>query len=61
LRPRALEPSENTERLLRNARNALFNAMHYVCHSKLAARDLEAITARLEKLQEAFEESYPEE
>ena len=52
--------SENTERLLRNARNAFFSAMHYVQRSDLAPRDVEAITARLLKLQEALRESLPE-
>jgi hypothetical protein len=49
--------SENTERLLRNARNAFFSAVHYVQRSDLAPRDVEAITARLVKLQEALQES----
>ena len=43
--------------LMRNARNALFNAMHYVVHCELAPRDLEAITGRLEMLQAALGES----
>jgi len=50
------KPSEHTDRLLRNARNALFDAMHFVCHADLAAFELEAITERLEKLQAAFED-----
>jgi hypothetical protein len=54
------KPSRHTKRLLRNARNALFNAMHYVVHSELAARDREAITERLKSLQAAFEESSPQ-
>jgi hypothetical protein len=53
------KPSPHTSRLLRNARNALFNAMHYVVHSELAACDLEAITERLKRLQAVFEESAP--
>ena len=52
--------SENTERLLRNARNAFFSAMHYVQRSDLAPSDVEAITARLVKLQEALQESLPQ-
>jgi hypothetical protein len=55
------KPSQHTKRLLRNARNALFNAMHYVVHSELAASDLEAITERLKRLQAAFEEYSPQE
>jgi len=43
-----------------DGRNALFDGMHFVCRSELAARDLEAITERLEKLQTAFEESSPQ-
>jgi hypothetical protein len=49
--------SELTSRLLRNARNALFDAMHFVCQSELPAGDLEAIMARLQKLHAALEES----
>jgi len=52
--------SERTDRLLRNARNALLDARHFVCHADLAACELEAITERLEKLHAAFEESYPQ-
>jgi hypothetical protein len=48
-------PSRHTERLLRNARNALFNAMHYVLHSELPERDLLEISARLQNLQAALE------
>jgi len=51
------KPSENTDRLLRNARNALFDAMHFVCRSELAASELEAITGRLAKLKAALEKS----
>ena len=53
------KPSENTERLLRNARNALFDAMHFVCHSELADCEVEAITGKLARLHAAFEESLP--
>jgi hypothetical protein len=53
-------PGELTNRLLRNARNALFDAMHFVCHSKLPAGDLDAITERLYRLQAALEESPPQ-
>jgi hypothetical protein len=51
------KPSQHTKRLLRNARNALFNAMHYVVHSELADSDLQEITTRLKSLQAALEES----
>jgi hypothetical protein len=44
-------------RLIRNARNALFNAMHYVVNAELAAGDLLAITAKLHGLQAALRES----
>jgi hypothetical protein len=50
------KPSPHTERMLRNARNALFDAMHFLCHSELAIGELDAIGERLEKLQAAFEE-----
>ncbi|SRR5258708_6238856 len=53
-------PGEHTDRLLRNARNTLFDAMHFVCHSDLAGCELEAITERLEKLRAAFDESFPQ-
>jgi hypothetical protein len=53
-------PNELTNRLLRNARNALFDAMHFVCHSELPAGDLDAITERLYRLQAALEESPPQ-
>jgi hypothetical protein len=51
------KPSEHTERLLRNARNTLFDAMHFVCHSELAGSELDAITRRLGELHAALEES----
>jgi hypothetical protein len=54
------KPSENTDRLLRNARNALFDAMHFVCRSELAASELEAITGKLARLHAALEESLAE-
>ncbi len=54
------KPSENTSRLLRNARNALFDAMHFVCQSELAACEAEAITGRIKELQAALEESRAE-
>ncbi len=50
------KPSEHTDRLLRNARNALIDAMHFVCHAELAACELAAITERIEKLQAALED-----
>jgi hypothetical protein len=52
--------SENTERLLRNARHAFFSAMHYVQRAELAPCEVEAITAQLVKLQEALQESLPQ-
>jgi hypothetical protein len=54
------KPGENTNRLLRNARNALFDAMHFVCRSELAASELEAITGKLARLHAALEESLAE-
>jgi len=51
------KPSENTDRLLRNARNALFDAMHFVCHSELAECEVVAITDKLAELHSALEES----
>lgn len=52
--------SENTERLLQNAPKAFFSAMDYVQLCELAPCDVEAITARLVKLQEALQESLPQ-
>jgi len=54
--------SQHSERMLRNARRAFFDALHYLCHADLAPCDVDEITARLEKLQAAFEEcpSQPE-
>jgi len=52
------KPSENTDRLQRNARNALFDTMHFVCQSELADCELEAITGKLARLRAAFEESF---
>jgi len=49
--------SHQKTRLIRNARNALFNAMHYVANAELAAGDLLAITAELHGLQAALRES----
>ena len=54
------KPSENTDRLLRNARNALFDAMHFVCRSELADCELEAVTGKLARLHAALEESLAE-
>lgn len=56
-----LAPSEARQiaigAMLRNARNALFNAMHYVVNAELAAGDLLAITAKLHGLHAALRES----
>ena len=49
-------PGRGTERLLRNARRALFNAMHSVLHSELAEADVELITDRMGRLAEALRE-----
>jgi hypothetical protein len=54
------KPRQHTERMLRNARKALFNAMHYVAHSELAGCDLQEITARLQGLHSAFGGSAPQ-
>jgi hypothetical protein len=45
---------------MRNARNALFDAMHFVCRSELADCELEAVTGKLARLHVAFEESLAE-
>jgi hypothetical protein len=54
------KPRQHTERMLRNARKALFNAMHYVVHSGLAGCDLQEITASLKRLRAALEECCPQ-
>lgn len=51
---------KHADRMLQNARKAFFDAMHYLCHSHISARDVDAITARLETLQAAFQESSPQ-
>ena len=52
--------SQHTNRLLRNARNALFDGMHFVCVSELGAYESEAIAERLTKLHAEFEQSSPQ-
>jgi hypothetical protein len=54
------KPSEHTRRLLRNARNALFDGMHFVCHSELPVRDLDEITKRLRRLHAALGKLAPQ-
>jgi hypothetical protein len=50
-------PSPHTPRMIRNARNALFNALDYALHSELTSSDLEEITAGCKKLQMALQDS----
>jgi hypothetical protein len=50
-------PSPHTPRMIRNARNALFNALDYVLHSELTSSDLEKITAGCQRLRAALQES----
>jgi len=52
--------SRYEKRMLRNARNALFDAMHFVFESQLPVSDLQAINERLTSLQGAFKESLPQ-
>jgi hypothetical protein len=54
------KPSEHAGRMLQNARKAFFDAMHYLCHAHLSPRHVDAITARLESLQSAFQECFPQ-
>jgi hypothetical protein len=56
----ALQAKRKQRSLLRNARNALFDAMHFVCRLELADCELEAITGELARLHAAFEESLAE-
>src|SRR5213080_3965378 len=48
-------PSQHANRLLRKARNALFDGMHFVCGSELAAYESKAIAERLAKLHAELE------
>src|SRR5437667_4443 len=48
-------PSQHANRLLRKARNALFDGMHFGCGSELAAYESEAIAERLAKLHAELE------
>jgi hypothetical protein len=50
----ASNPNRPSERLLRNARNALFNAMHSVVYSELANSHVQLITERMKSLAEAL-------
>ena len=50
-------PSPHTPRMIRNARNALFNALDYALHSELTSSDFEEITAGCKKLQMALQDS----
>jgi len=50
-----------SDRLLRNARTALFNAMHSVLYSELAASHVKLITERMACLVEALKQICPQE
>ena len=47
--------SPHTPRMIRNARNAFFNAMDYALHSELTSNDLEEITAGCRRLHAALQ------
>jgi hypothetical protein len=50
-------PSPHMPRMIRNARNALFNALDYALHSELTSSDVEEITAGCRRLHAALQES----
>jgi hypothetical protein len=50
----ASNPNRPSDRLLRNARNALFNAMHSVVYSELADSHVQLISERMKSLAEAL-------
>jgi hypothetical protein len=52
------KPAALAERMRRNVRKALFNAMHFVCHRSLTAPEAQEIRAAMEALQAAFQESF---
>jgi hypothetical protein len=54
------KPSEHDGRMLQHARNAFFDAMHYLSHARLSPHDIDAITGHLGTLQAAFQECSPE-
>jgi hypothetical protein len=54
------KPSLQADRVLRNARNVLFNAIHFVFRSELSDHDLEQITSRLQRVQAVLSESAPQ-
>lgn len=56
----ASNPNRPSERLLRNARKALFNAMHSVVYSELADSHLQLITDRMQSLVEALQVILPQ-
>jgi hypothetical protein len=56
----ASNPNWPSERLLRNARKALFNAMHSVVYSELADSHLQLITERMQSLVEALQVILPQ-
>src|SRR5947207_2404276 len=53
-------PSQHTNRLLRTARNAFFDGMHFVCGSELSPYESEAIAERLAKLHAELEKPSPQ-
>jgi hypothetical protein len=57
----ASNPNRPSDRLLRNARNALFNAMHSVVYSELADSHVKLITERMACLVEALKQICPQE
>jgi len=57
----ASNPNRPSDRLLRNARNALFNEMHSVVYSELADSHVQLITERMASLVEALKQICPHE
>jgi hypothetical protein len=53
------KPNRQTDRLLRNARNTLFDAIYYAAHFDLADSDVQEIIARIKRVQEELQQTFP--
>jgi hypothetical protein len=51
------KPNRQTDRLLRNARSTLFDAIYCAAHFDLADRDLQEIIARIKRVQEELQQN----
>jgi hypothetical protein len=53
------KPSPHAKRMVKNARNAIYDAMHYVFRSECSNEDIELIAPRLERLLGLLQELVP--